>query len=247
MKRDPSAQFNALAKKYDAITNETEWAAPLHVIARIKETGIDSSARLKILDVGAGTGKLSVLLKEEFPNAEIYGVDASDKMLQIAVQHGRLDADKIKTADLTQKFPYKDGSFDLVVSSGTAEYLGDPKEILGHMSQVVKSGGHVISTFRQKCASNRILHFMGAVQNCFKNTPILGRFVSPIMPKTMTDENSLSTASKGLFQKTSCSAPYAAYIQGLCWPLPVQIGPVMTGPPVKYVTFSGQKLSEPAM
>jgi release factor glutamine methyltransferase len=77
----------------------------------------DRSARLRVLDLGTGSGCLLVALLKEFPNATGTGVDSSDKALRWARENstrhrlvGRAPLVRGGWRDLT-------GAFDLVVSN----------------------------------------------------------------------------------------------------------------------------------
>ena len=71
----------------------------------------------RILDVGCGIGQLSMALKERFPDAEIWGIDAGGPMVRYAhlrsVERG-LDVNFAQRLGEDTKFP--DGYFDIVTS-----------------------------------------------------------------------------------------------------------------------------------
>lgn len=229
------SQFDSFSKTYNAVSGTQEWRAPASVLAAVEALGIPRDAKLRILDVGAGTGNLTALLRKLFPNAEFHAVDGSADMMRIGVEAGTLDADKMKVSDLkADPFPYEAGTFDLVVSSGTSEYLGSARRVLDEMARVAKPEGYVVSTFRANSVTNKILHGIGAVQNAVSFIP----GISPIASKTTTSAAELRAIANGSFASADCSAPYAAYTQNLLHPLPVTLGPS-----VQYLTFSGRTIS----
>ncbi len=76
-----------------------------------------------VLELGCGTGNLSVLLREAFPNATLQLVDLSSESLEIC--RSRFSAD-CRHEFHQQDFgtaTYDDGSFDLVVSSIAIHHL----------------------------------------------------------------------------------------------------------------------------
>jgi ubiquinone/menaquinone biosynthesis C-methylase UbiE len=228
-----SKQFNALARRYEKTERFFRWKAPESVRNEIDTLNLDSEAPLKILILGAGTGKDAELLQESFPNADIHGCDLSEHMLSIAVGNNRIAEENVKVADLSQSFPYQDDEFDLVICCGTSEYLGEPERLINEMARVAAPGGHVVSTFRQKNFTNLALHAAGALQNPLSFIP----GVDAVAPKTTTTAGELTTVANQALQNTKCSAPYAAYYQALVPMIPY------SGPPVTYLTFSGQKPS----
>ncbi len=72
---------------------------------------------LRILDLGTGIGQLAMALKERFPNAEVWGLDAGGPMVRYAhlraVERG-LDVNFVQRLAEDTRFP--DGFFDLVTS-----------------------------------------------------------------------------------------------------------------------------------
>lgn len=71
----------------------------------------------RILDVGCGVGQLTMALKERYPEAEVWGIDAGGPMVRYAhlraVERG-LDVNFAQRLGEDSKFP--DGFFDLVTS-----------------------------------------------------------------------------------------------------------------------------------
>ena len=82
-------------------------------------------AAVRVLDLGAGTGLLSEVVADRFPNASLTLVDFSDKMLDVARQRlaGRGDRFRFVAADyLEEPFPEH---CDLVVSALSVHHLED--------------------------------------------------------------------------------------------------------------------------
>jgi release factor glutamine methyltransferase len=79
---------------------------------------ISESQSLKILDIGTGSGCIAVSLAKNFPNAEVFAIDVSEKALTTAQKNAELNAVEVtfisqnilETLDLGQKF-------DIIVSN----------------------------------------------------------------------------------------------------------------------------------
>lgn len=72
---------------------------------------------LRILDVGCTTGRFSIALKERYPDAEVWGIDAGAPMLRYA--HMRavdLGVDVNFAQRLAEDTKFEDGYFDIVTS-----------------------------------------------------------------------------------------------------------------------------------
>lgn len=100
-----------------------------------------------ILDVGCGTGEITLRLGTEFPAARITGVDIVESHLELARRrnsHG--DRVRFQTADAFE-LPFADASFDLVVCRHVLQAIPTPERILAEMVRVARPGGvlHVLA------------------------------------------------------------------------------------------------------
>ena len=83
-------------------------------------TEADKTTKLKILDVGTGSGCIALALKKEIPLAEVWGCDISDKALNVARRNGseldiRVD---FQSVDFLNKDQQKHlPSVDIIVSN----------------------------------------------------------------------------------------------------------------------------------
>lgn len=72
---------------------------------------------MRILDMGCGTGQLTVALKERFPDAEVWGIDAGGPMVRYAHMRARdLGVDVNFAQRLVEDTKFEDGYFDIVTS-----------------------------------------------------------------------------------------------------------------------------------
>jgi len=85
--------------------------------------GLDKEARLRMVDVGTGSGCLALALAAEFPRAVLFGVDISRPALVVASSNalrlGMPERVKFLESDLLARLLDKDfaGTFDFVVSN----------------------------------------------------------------------------------------------------------------------------------
>ena len=89
----------------------------------------------KVLDAGAGQGALSKKLDEA-------GFDVS--ACELHPEIFRYDKVECKKADLTQKLPYEDASFDAAVAVEVMEHLLSPDRLFSECARVLKAGGMLV-------------------------------------------------------------------------------------------------------
>ncbi|HKB28183.1 MAG TPA: class I SAM-dependent methyltransferase [Candidatus Limnocylindrales bacterium] len=101
-----------------------------------------------VLDIGAGTGALSIAALHRWPDARVSALDISSAMLEIAEREvGRLpasDASRLTTtAAPADRLPFDDGSFDLAVSSFVLQLVPSRKAALREARRVLRPGGRI--------------------------------------------------------------------------------------------------------
>ncbi len=112
----------------------------------IRQAAISEGAT--VLDVGCGTGTLTLLAKiQAGKQGKVYGIDAAPEMIEVARQkalHQQSEVD-FQTA-VIEALPFSDGKFDVILSSLMFHHLpGDLKErALAEMYRVLKPGGRVL-------------------------------------------------------------------------------------------------------
>lgn len=95
----------------------------------------------KILDVGAGTGRISLSLASA--GGLVTALDVSAKMLDILKKKNKKI--EIMVAD-AENLPFSDSSFDLVVAAFLIVHLSDLKIFFSEAHRVLKDGGRFIVT-----------------------------------------------------------------------------------------------------
>ena len=101
-----------------------------------------ADARLRVLDIGAGTGLLSAMVAAAFPRAHITLSDISGEMLAVARERlgegGRFDY--VEADIVTRALP---GGFDAVVSALAIHHLddGEKRDLYGRIHGALRPGG----------------------------------------------------------------------------------------------------------
>jgi ubiquinone/menaquinone biosynthesis C-methylase UbiE len=109
----------------DRLSANHVWEKALEILGRIRGW--------KILDAPAGSGSLSLIM--ESMGAEVYSFDFDNAS----------PGGKRKTvADLNAPLPFRDGSFDAVISIEGIEHVENPAFLFREFFRVIKKGGILI-------------------------------------------------------------------------------------------------------
>ena len=99
---------------------------------------------MRALDIGCGTGSLTLLLKKLHPAVEVVGLDPDSKALVLAKGKARRAGLQIKLdKGFSDELPYPDASFDKVFSSLMLHHLKAEEKAatLREVRRVLKPGG----------------------------------------------------------------------------------------------------------
>lgn len=108
----------------------------------IHQANIQSGQR--VLDLGCGTGTLTILIKQSAPEAEVVGLDGDPKVLEIARSKAAKAGVNLRLdSGMAYQLPYPEGSFDRVLSSLVFHHLvrKDKQRTMGEVFRVLQPGG----------------------------------------------------------------------------------------------------------
>ncbi len=131
---DPKQGFARYARQYDE--KEKYWDSFEKDVLR---SHIHSAKGKKVLDAGAGTGRLSIRLFKA--GADVTALDISPEMLEILKQ--KEPAIKTVEGDM-ENMPLPDGSFDMVFSSLALVHIKKVEPFLDECYRVLKDNGILV-------------------------------------------------------------------------------------------------------
>lgn len=147
MKEREFDNFDQFAKDYRSTHDksvelsgaDSDYFSEYKIVELTSEENIQE--KLTILDFGCGDGNSSVYLRKHFSNAQIYGVDVSEKSIEQA------NLKQLPNVSFTSFngsiLPYEDESFDVVFTSMVFHHInhGLHQQILLEINRVLKKGG----------------------------------------------------------------------------------------------------------
>lgn len=126
----------------------------------------------KVLEVGCGSGQmLCDMLKRDF---KVVGVDMAPGMIQasrslVAKHFGGRRVDLV-VGDI-ENLCFRDASFDLIIAAGVIEYLRSDEEALLGLYRILKPGGVLILSVRNKLNLSRLLV---TTRDLLRSLPVVG-------------------------------------------------------------------------
>jgi ubiquinone/menaquinone biosynthesis C-methylase UbiE len=149
--RDTAAMKDRVRKGYEgAVTDDIQRYDELGLehyakIARELLADVDVNGK-EALDVGCGTGILSLLLLERGATS-VVGGDISQSMLErcrIKAADAGYDVDRLELKELdSEGLPFGDDSFETVVSSMVLELVPNQRGTVAEMARVARPGGTI--------------------------------------------------------------------------------------------------------
>jgi tRNA (cmo5U34)-methyltransferase len=135
--------FGSMVESYDSLIHR---AVPRYdeMIARLVDYLPTSSQR--VLELGCGTGNLSLRLAESFPRAELTLVDGSEEMIAVVRSRveevGSLSPNRIAYVESRfEDLDFPAQSFDLVVSSISLHHVEDKAGLYARLRSFLRTGG----------------------------------------------------------------------------------------------------------
>lgn len=137
----PALSFRWLTPLYDPLL---KWIMREETFKRRLVQRANIQPNMSVLDLGCGTGTLTLMLKNAHPDTNVTGMDGDEDVLDIArdKSHGtNIQWDQ----GLASSLPYPDSTFDRVVASLVIHHLvtEDKRQAFKEIFRVLKSRGEL--------------------------------------------------------------------------------------------------------
>ncbi|KAF2112714.1 methylase [Lophiotrema nucula] len=211
----------AQATLHEVRTAENSAAHLLPTLQTMKE----SNPHLTLLDVGAGSGTISVSFAKLIPDGHVTGVDLNPNILPRA--RAVAERDGVKNIEFQQgsvyKLPFADETFDVTFCHQVLIHIGTPWDALREMLRVTKRGGIVAARegdYETECVwpelpELRKFHkLMAGLMSAGGGTPTAGRQLLSWALKAGVERSQITLS----YSTSSYSTPSDRNIcsQGLC-------------------------------
>ena len=130
--------FDQFAPRFEAeLTGALDYRTPSLLAGLLERAGVAAARRLRVLDLGCGTGLSGAALADFARRLE--GLDLSPRMLAEARKRGIYHA--LHKADLLDWLPGRTGAFDLIAAADVLNYLGELAPALAAIAGALAAGG----------------------------------------------------------------------------------------------------------
>ena len=139
----PALGYRWLTPLYDSVVRLTTRE---HTFKTALVEKVQIGATENILDLGCGTGTLTILLKQKAPQAEVFGIDGDPEILNLARRKAERNHAEIKFVEGTSfNLPFADGSYDCVTSSLFFHHLTRENKLrtLAELKRILKPRGEL--------------------------------------------------------------------------------------------------------
>lgn len=114
---------------------QRERAAPFEDLLSL----VNVRPRLRVVDLGCGTGELTRRLADHLPGSDVTGVDNSPQMLSRAAEYARPGL-RFELASIEDV----DGEWDLIFSHAALHWVNDHTALVPHLLRMLRPGGRLV-------------------------------------------------------------------------------------------------------
>lgn len=182
----PALRYDQLTRFYDPLLQITLKETKFKKLL-IQQASVRPGHR--VLDIGCGTATLTIMLKQQCPDAEVIGLDGDPQILKLAAIKIREAAVTVDLREgLASEAPFEAGTFDRIVSSLMFHHLSTIEKVrtLKRLQELLRPGGelHIADWGKAQNMLMRVAFLSIQILDGFETT---NDNVKGNLPKLMTD------------------------------------------------------------
>jgi len=192
MSDDPIAKFKEMQRQGWKHFIPLEMMTTPAAARLVKHAGV--RAGQDVLDVACGTGVVAITAARI--GARVRGLDLTPELLERAKENARIAGAEIEFREGdAEALPYKDATFDVVLSQFGHMFAPRPEVVVAEMLRVLKPGGTIaFSTWPPSLMVGRMFSFLGR----YLPPPPEGVVPPPLWGETSIVRERLGTAVKDI-------------------------------------------------
>ncbi len=138
-------EFARWSESYDHSTLQWLLFGPSHRALLRRMKAVSRGRPTRVLDVGCGTGKFAARIREESPQAEVWGVDLVADMLSKGSERWREHAGGVIPVQAdSERLPFAADMFDIVTCANSFHHYPNQARAIFEMHRVLKPGGRLM-------------------------------------------------------------------------------------------------------
>jgi predicted TPR repeat methyltransferase len=160
--------FDSSAEKYDEEFNvEKGYKLPENLLNLLFES-LNPKKTYSVLDVGCGTGQCGLKFVNKLPTPELYGIDISKNMLNIASKitlHDEPIYKKLIHQDYQEFLTKTKNNYDIIIAGLSLHYQSTLSTTLKHITQILNKHGYVAFSVEKVDNDNIEFKLNGSFEN----------------------------------------------------------------------------------
>ena len=138
-------EFARWSKSYDRCPLQWLLFGPSHRALLRRMKAVSGDRPMRVLDVGCGTGKFAAHIRQELPQADVWGVDLVSDMLSRGAERWRDHAGRVFPVQAdSERLPFAADSFDIVTCANSFHHYPNQDRAICEMHRVLKPGGRLM-------------------------------------------------------------------------------------------------------
>jgi len=148
---------------------------------------VEPDENAKILDCGCGNGDFTTELANRIGTSHVYGVELIEELAEAAENRGI----KVYQANLNEKLPIGDETFDVVHANQIIEHLFETDRFIREIYRVLKQGGYAIISTPNLASLHSIVSLL------FGKQPLTAHISNEIKVGTLVNPRYSKHSGKG--------------------------------------------------